>query len=543
MRRRLSQTCARIVASGPSVAPQSADGNTDYCVETRAQPGIFAFFQAARPARFGKILGFRSISFYRFPMAWLRKLLRLNYGQKLFLTATLPLVLAAAPISVIVTMEARQLAEREIRNLEEQLIAAKRDELKNYLSIARTAFINIYGRAAPDDEDAKLLVTQILSGMLYGQDGYFFVYDYDGNNLVSPRQTDLIGANWIGLADAAGTPVTDRLIELARTGGGYHSYDWRKPSTGETGRMVSYVIGLQDWRWAVGTGVFIDDVVAAVNAARAGVEARIQRTFLWIGGITLVALLLVFTSGLFINIRERRLADAKLKKLTQRVFDAQEEERGRVARELHDGISQILVGVRYALDTARRRLTAGDARAADNLDKGIDHLSGAIQEVRRISRDLRPGVLDDLGLGPALKALVEAFGQRTGIETEFETVVFRNRLDGDAKIALYRIAQEALTNVERHSGATRVSLDVRGHASGATMRITDNGCGIRHDGPDSASASSGLGLRNMQERIEQLDGTLRILSSKTGTVIEASVPLTHLLPPQENSDATAKASA
>ncbi len=471
-------------------------------------------------------------------MSRLRALINLNYGQKLFLVATLPLILAAVAISVLVTLQGRQLAEREIKTLETQLIAAKRDELKNYLSIARTAFIATYGRAAPDDEAAKLHVSQILAGMLYGQDGYFFVYDYDGNNLVSPRQTDRIGRNWLGLEDAQGTPVIDRLIELARTGGGYHSYEWRKPSTGEIGPMVTYVIGLQDWRWAVGTGVFIDDVVATVEAARAQVEAREERTFLWIAVITLTALLLVFTSGMFINLRERRLADAKLKKLTQRVFDAQEEERGRVARELHDGISQILVGVRYALDTARRRLLAGDTRASDNLDSGLEHLSGAIDEVRRISRDLRPGMLDDLGLGPALKALIEDFGKRTGVETEFDTVVFRNRLEDDAKTALYRIAQEALTNVERHSGATRVSIDVRGHSRGATMRISDNGRGLTETGASRKNASAGLGLRNMQERIEQLDGSLRILSSKTGTVIEASVPLTHLLDPQERTDAS-----
>lgn len=466
----------------------------------------------------------------------LREVVNLNYGQKLFLVATLPLILAAVAISVLVTLQSRQLAEREIKTLETQLIAAKREELKNYLSIARTAFVATYGRAAPDDEAAKLHVSQILAGMLYGQDGYFFVYDYDGNNLVSPRQTDLIGRNWIGLTDAAGTPVTDQLIELARTGGGYHDYEWRKPSTGETARMVTYVIGLQDWRWAVGTGVFIDDVLAVVDTARAQVEAKLRTTFLWIGLITLAALLLVFTSGIFINIRERRLADAKLKKLTQRVFDAQEEERGRVARELHDGISQILVGVRYALDTARRRLRAGDARASETLDSGIEHLSGAIHEVRRISRDLRPGMLDDLGLGPALKSLIDDFGQRTGISTDFDTVVFRNRLDEDAKTALYRIAQEALTNVERHAGATHVAVDLRGHNRGATLRITDNGRGLAPLSDARKNPSTGLGLRNMQERVEQLDGSLRILSSKTGTVIEASVPLSHLLPPHDRSE-------
>ncbi|SLN61833.1 Oxygen sensor histidine kinase NreB [Roseovarius litorisediminis] len=488
------------------------------------------------------MLGIASDSPYRFAMQNLRDRFRLNYGQKLFLTATLPLILAAVAISVLVALQSRQLAEQEIRTLETQLIDAKRAELKNYLSIARTAFINIYGRAAPDDEAAMLEVTQILSGMLYGQDGYFFVYDYDGNNLVSPRRTDLIGRNWTGMTDAHGEPITNELVRLARSGGGYHTYEWTKPSTGESAQMVTYVIGLQDWRWVVGTGVFIDDVVATVAAAREKVETRIQRTFLYIGAITLAALLLVFTSGLFINIRERRLADAKLKKLTQRVFDAQEEERGRVARELHDGISQILVGVRYALDTARRRLDVGDKRASETLDRGITHLSGAIQEVRRISRDLRPGALDDLGLGPALKALAEDFGNRTGIKTDFSTVVFRNRLDDEAKIALYRVAQEALTNVERHAGASQVSIDVRGHARGATLRIADNGIGLDHEQADKAPGS-GLGLRNMQERVEQLDGTLRVLSSKTGTVITAEVPLTHLLPPQDKNDNDAKASA
>ncbi|NCQ24899.1 MAG: histidine kinase [Rhodobacteraceae bacterium CG17_big_fil_post_rev_8_21_14_2_50_63_15] len=460
--------------------------------------------------------------------------LRLNYGQKLFLIATLPLILTAVAISVVVTLQSQQLAEREIATLEAQLIEAKRAELRNYLSIARTAFVNIYGRAAPDDTRAMLQVSQILAGMLYGQDGYFFVFDYDGNNLVSPRHTALIGRNWTGLEDPNGQPITDTLIQLARTGGGYHSYEWPKPSTGERAQMVTYVIGLQDWRWAIGTGIFIDDVIAVVAASREKVEARIKRTFFYIGAAMLAALLLVFVPGLFINIRERRLADAKLKKLTQRVFDAHEEERGRVARELHDGISQILVGVRYALDTAKRRLAAGDARASDTLERGISHLSGAIQEVRRISRDLRPAVLDDLGLGPALKALTEDFGKRTGIKTEFRTVVFRNRLDDEAKIALYRVAQEALTNIERHSGATQVSVDLRGHARGGTLKISDNGRGLDHH-QTRQTASNGLGLRNMQERMDQLDGTLRILSSKSGTLIEASVPLNHLLQPQDDS--------
>jgi len=470
------------------------------------------------------------------PVFLLRLLPRLRYGQKLFLIATLPLVLVVALIAILVADQARQTSEREIAALEQALIEAKRAELRNYISMARTAFGIIYGNAPPDDMRAKREVAQILAAMIYGRDGFFFVYDYDGKNIVSPRQTWLIEKNWKGLTDSRGTPVVDRLIDLARQGAGYHSYYWPKPSTGEEALMVSYVQGLQDWRWAVGTGIFIDDVQAVVARARADVEARVRKTFGWIGVITLGALLLVFASGLALNIRERRLADAKLKALTERVLETQETERSRVARELHDSISQILVGIRYTLELARRRLVKGDERATESLNQGIENLNGAIQEVRRISRDLRPGVLDDLGLGPALQGLAEDFGKRTGIVVKFETNPFRNRLDADAKIALYRIAQEALTNIERHAEATEIEVLVRGTRSGALLRISDNGKGIPSPRRDE---TGGLGLRNMAERVEQLDGTLRIVSGATGTTIEATVPLSHMLSPGDDSDGKA----
>lgn len=457
-----------------------------------------------------------------------------RYRQKFLLLASIPLILAISAIAALVAIQSRALAEREINALETQLIDAKRAELKNYISIARTAIGAVYGAALPDDEDAKREVMQSLAAMIYGQDGYFFVFDYDGTNLVAPRQTHLINQNWMGLTDSNGTPITSELIRIARSGGGYHSHLWWKPTTGEQAEMVTYVIGLQDWRWAIGTGIFIDDIRATVAAARAGVETRIRRTFLYIGGITAGALLLVFVSGMAVNIRERTLADAALKRLTQRIVDTQEEERGRVARELHDSISQILVSVRYALDLAQRRLTSGDSRAIESLEKGLDGLSKAIKEVRRISHDLRPGSLDDLGLGPALRALTEEFSERTGITSELETVVFRNRLDEESKIALFRVAQEALTNIERHSGATHVDIRVFGHKRGATLRIQDDGAGFHTD-----RAGGGLGLRNMQERIEQLDGTLRILTSSTGTMIEAEVPLSHMLRPDASSKETA----
>ena len=409
---------------------------------------------------------------FRQIMQALSSLRRPGSARALLLTATVPLIVTVAGLSVLVAVEARRLSEREIAELETQLIEAKKRELKNYLALARTAIARDYNPALPDDRAAQERVKQTLAAMVYGSDGFIFVYDYTGTNLVAPRETRLINRNWAGLRDIEETPVVDELIDLARAGGGYHSYLWTKPSTGETERMVSYVIGLQDWQWAVGTGIFIDDVLEAVSAARAETEQRIRATFGWIAAITIGALWAV----------------------------------------------------------ARRRLASGDARAADNLDRGVANLSAAITEVRRISRDLRPSVLDDLGIGPALQALTEEFEQRTGIHTEFETVVFSNRLAPEAKTAFYRIAQEALTNIERHAEATVVKLSVFGHKKGATMRISDNGKGMEASGGRGAG-SRGLGLRNMHERLERLDGRLTVTSSAEGTLIEATVPLTRLLAP------------
>ncbi len=456
----------------------------------------------------------------------------LSYGQKIFLLATIPLILAAGAIALVVNYQTHKLINHEIEALKSELIAAKEAEILNYLSIARTAIGPIYGRALPDDESAKLRVTQILSSLLYGRDGYFFVFDYNGNNLVAPRQTNLIGKNWAGLQDQNGMRVVDEIIRIGRNGGGYLRFDWPKPSTGEMAEMVAYVVGLQDWKWAIGTGIFIDDVTNNLAATRAQTGKRLRATSYQIMEITMAALVLVFLSGMVLNIRERRLADAKLKKLTQRVFDTQEEERSRVARELHDGISQILVGVRYVLELAIRRQSKEDPRALNSITKARDDLNGAIAEVRRISHDLRPGVLDDLGLAPALRTLTEDFSNRTGIQVQFDTVVFSNRLDKESKTALYRVAQEALTNIERHSRATRISLQVYGNRRGANLRIEDNGIGMSYPQVER-TATGGLGLRNMQERIENLDGELRITSSGSGTIIDVKLPLKHMLKARE----------
>ena len=232
------------------------------------------------------------------------------------------------------------------------------------------------------------------------------------------------------------------------------------------------------------------------------------------------AVLVVFTTCMLLTFRERRMADSRLKELTQRVIDTQEEERARLARELHDGVSQNLLGVRYVMDLASRKVRNQVDDAATTIEKGVDALNSAIKDIRRLSHDLRPRVLDDLGLTAALTALADNFAERTGIATEIESVGFTSILKPEASTALYRVAQEALNNVERHSGATLLAIKLWSERGRARLRISDNGTGFE----SAEEGKGGLGLRNMQERMAHFRGLLLVQSTADGTTLTAMLP-------------------
>jgi len=364
-----------------------------------------------------------------------------------------------------------------------------------------------------------------LTALNYGDDGYFFVYDFSGTNLVHPKQPFRIGKNWIDLEDADGDRVIANLIDVARSGGGFHPYKWEKPSSSEVADKLSYAVALDKWQWMLGTGIYIDDVVSQTAAANAELKSNINRTFIIVALITFPAVIAVFLTGILLNLRERRLADSKLKNLTQRIIDTQEEERARIARELHDGISQNMVGVRYVLDLAKRKVKDSAPDGLATIERAAEGLNGAIKEVRRISHDLRPGLLDDLGLTAALEGLTHNFTERTRIDVKLTSVAFKNLLPPDAKTALYRVAQEALTNIERHAEAGRVDLTLTSNRTGLQMTVADDGRGFDNSpGGKHAFAHGGLGLRNMQERMAHFGGTLTVESSSNGTLLTARLP-------------------
>lgn len=448
----------------------------------------------------------------------------MNLRQQILALATIPLILAILLITTIVVYQSTSLARSSIETFEANMLKAKERELLNLTNLAVSAISETYNRSTADDFKSKEVVKNILMNLNYGIDGYFFAYDYDGNNIVHPRQLFRLGRNWLELEDADGDRVIANLIAQAKKGGGLHQYKWEKPSTGIVADKLSFAVGLDKWQWMLGTGVYLDDVYAQTQAATNEFRRSINRTFFFVTIITVPAVVSVFLVGIFLNLRERRLADEKLKELTQRIIDTQEEERLRIARELHDGISQNLVGIRYAFDLAMKKTAMSSEDALPAIERGVAELNNAIKEVRRISHDLRPGLLDDLGLTAALESLTNNFSERTGISVSMHSVAFKNIMIPEARTALYRVAQEALNNIERHANASEVNITLTSARSYMQMLISDNGTGFRNNIPGTSNIKPGLGLRNMQERLAHFGGTLEVETSSSGTTLRARLP-------------------
>ena len=205
----------------------------------------------------------------------------------------------------------------------------------------------------------------------------------------------------------------------------------------------------------------------------------------------------------------------------RRVVAAQELERRRLARELHDETGQALTSILLGLKAAEDAGDRAEMQAALASLRGF--VVETLHDVRRLAVELRPRALDDFGLVPALERLTETFAEQTGIDVGFEHSLGEDRLPGDVETALYRIVQEALTNIVKHAGARRVNVVLSQKEGAVTAVIEDDGRGF--DSPDDVS-DDGFGLVGMRERIGLLDGRIRVESTRgSGTTIVAEVPL------------------
>jgi two-component system, NarL family, sensor kinase len=441
--------------------------------------------------------------------------------HKIAALSILPLLLAVAVVCALVLFQNQRLGEQQAKLIESSILASKQAELKNYVEMALSTIAPLYNSGLDDDE-TKQKVLAALGRFSFGSDGYFFVYDRSGRNLMHPRQSELVGKDLWNMTDPNGLPVIQALMHSAETGKGFQRYAWQKPSTGQFADKLAYVVMLERWGWMLGTGIYLEDVDQAILQVREEVASGIHTTMLAIAGVALVAVLLVFSSGLTLNVSERRLADRKLQLLTQRIVSLQEEERSRVSRELHDGISQLLVSIKFQFELASHELARGNPNAQQTLDRGTERLAGAIGEVRRISHDLHPSLLDTLGLPAAIGQLVAEFEQRSGLK-----MLYSNGLgddpDDSVAVALFRVLQEALANVERHAAAQSVHISLDGDDASVRLRVRDDGVGFDPRQLDRMKGG-GIGLRNIRERVEHFGGRFSLLSAAGGTELDVTLP-------------------
>ncbi len=234
------------------------------------------------------------------------------------------------------------------------------------------------------------------------------------------------------------------------------------------------------------------------------------------------------TIGLVVtDMTEARRSEQMLRALTHRVVVVQEAERGRVALELHDHITQLLCGVLVRCHTLENRLPARGKFARAEAARLRLMLGETVDEVERISRNLRPGLLEHLGLVEVLRVTGDEFALRTGVSLHLDCAPLSSRLPPAIELALYRIVQEALKNVEFHARARNASLLLKKSGDSVWLKVKDDGVGFDPEArPTGPEANEGLGLLGMRERATYAGGVLTLSSARdSGTKIEVLIPL------------------
>jgi signal transduction histidine kinase len=224
-------------------------------------------------------------------------------------------------------------------------------------------------------------------------------------------------------------------------------------------------------------------------------------------------------------LKKSSVMQEELRHLSRRLFTIQEEERRRISRDLHDVIAQSLTGINMRLAALKTEATSNSKVFNKSIGVTQRVVARSVQMVHRFARDLRPTVLDDFGLIPALESYLKDYIKQTGVRVHLTTFASIETFNSNVLTALYRVTQEALANVSRHAKASEAHIIINNHQGVLGMEIHDNGCGFLIKPGAFPKSGRRLGLLGMRERIEMLGGTFRVESKPgSGTQLLISVP-------------------
>jgi two-component system NarL family sensor kinase len=445
---------------------------------------------------------------------------------RLLFIAVLQVALTSILTYYLVTKEYLDLSSQNVETLENFLIEQKHQELTNYTLLAVSAMTDLYQNTDMDDAEAKARVTEIINDMTYsGDDGYFFIYDGEGNSIVHPKEPFRVGQNWWDLKSLNGDNTIQILIRNAKNGGGFLRYPWNKPSSNKMSEKMGYSVYLEKWDWMIGTGVYLDDVNLQLSQLQLEIDQHINKTKEIILLVAISSIFLIFLLGLILNLRQKKKNDQKISELGLKIINMQEEERRHISRELHDGIVQVLVSIKYSLEATGLWLLKSKLEKPAPLQHAEANLSVAIQEIRHISHHLHPRILDELGLSAAIDALAVEFSEQTNIDVNVTKPAVRKLVHNHISITLYRVVQESLINIRKHAGASQIQIELSLKNRWLTLSISDNGCGFDTQF-NNKQEDYGIGLRNLAERVEYHQGEFKVQSSPQGTNITVRIPKT-----------------
>jgi len=223
--------------------------------------------------------------------------------------------------------------------------------------------------------------------------------------------------------------------------------------------------------------------------------------------------------------RSQQLQD-QLRHLSRQLLLAQEEERKKISRELHDEIAQTLTGINVQLADLKGASTVNTAGLQQRITHTQRLVERSVDIVHRFARELRPTMLDDLGLIPALHSFVKSLADRTGIRVRLTVFAAVEKLDNAKRTVLYRVAQEALTNVAKHAHASQATVNLQKLPGAVRLEIADNGKSFRVQQVLRARGNNRLGLLGMRERVEMVGGRFSVESAPgRGTTVRARIPL------------------
>jgi PAS domain S-box-containing protein len=222
---------------------------------------------------------------------------------------------------------------------------------------------------------------------------------------------------------------------------------------------------------------------------------------------------------------ERKRSEESLRHLSARLLRSQDEERRRIGRELHDSAGQYLAALLMNLDTLIGNASDANPAMRLKLSESLELANQCSAEIRTLSYLLHPPLLEDSGFGPAVRWLVEGYSKRSGIHVSIEIPPELGRLKADVELALFRVVQESLTNIHRHSHSKTASIRMAVLEDTAVLEIRDQGVGIPPQKLESVARASGVGIAGMSERLRDLGGSLQISSDSDGTAVMVSIPL------------------